>query len=278
MRNERASHAHHGDTRRFLPVRTVVSVTVPCRRSTEWQRAIKSTEKLVSAAGTRSRKYHLFDSELLGFSAIVHPTGLRAFAFTTGCGVVRGSSPSVAGPKGPSSSRENEQGCSAATSTPARIKIARLEEQRAAPRIPDLINLYIEQDLPHLSPRNASVKVSVLRKLVEPKWKRRLLADITPHDVARLLTRLPMVGPAPRRPRPSPAASGSSKAPSPRRSAPTASAKCSGRCSASRFGRGRCATTIRPRASFGAQRLAAQAGAEASGEPTMMRTDPAPKR
>ena len=68
--------------------------------------------------------------------------------------------------------------------------MARREEQRAAPRIPDLINFYVEQHLPRLSPRNASDQVSMLRNLVEPEWKTRLVADITPDDVARLPTKI----------------------------------------------------------------------------------------
>jgi integrase len=148
------------------------------------------TEKLIKAADLKSTKYHLFDSDLLGFSAVVHPSGLRAFClhywvqgrqrkFTIG----RWPEWSVVAARERAKvlRREIDAGDD---------PMARREAQRAAPRIPDLINLYIEQHLPRLSPRNASDQVSMLRNLVEPEWKTRLVADITPDDVARLLTKI----------------------------------------------------------------------------------------
>lgn len=150
----------------------------------------KLTEKLIKAAELKSAKYHLFDSDLLGFSAVIHPSGLRAFCLHYW---VQGRQRKLTIGRWPEWSvvaarerakvlrREIDAGDD---------PMARREVQRAAPRIPDLIDLYIEQHLPRLSPRNASDQVSMLRNLVEPEWKTRLVADIMSDDVARLLTKI----------------------------------------------------------------------------------------
>ena len=64
------------------------------------------------------------------------------------------------------------------------------EQGRDAPRFKDLIDRYIEEHLPHLAPTNASDQKSMLRKLVEPDWGNRLVAEITPSDVEKLLTKI----------------------------------------------------------------------------------------
>ena len=58
---------------------------------------------------------------------------------------------------------------------------------RDAPRFSDLIDRYAAEHLPHLAPLNASDQRSVLTKLVAPHWANKLVTDITPHDVAKLL-------------------------------------------------------------------------------------------
>ncbi|WP_255330021.1 hypothetical protein [Paracoccus albicereus] len=40
----------------------------------------------------------------------------------------------------------------------------------AAPRIPDLIDRYIETHTPNLAPTNRTDQISMLRKLVQPVW------------------------------------------------------------------------------------------------------------
>jgi integrase len=64
------------------------------------------------------------------------------------------------------------------------------EDSRAAPRVADLIERYIGEHVLSLAPRNAADQVSMLRKLVEPDWRNRLVAEITPADVERLLNRV----------------------------------------------------------------------------------------
>ncbi len=58
---------------------------------------------------------------------------------------------------------------------------------REAPRFKDMIDRYLVEHVPHLAPLNASDQRSVLTKLVAPLWANKLVADITPHDVAKLL-------------------------------------------------------------------------------------------
>jgi integrase len=58
---------------------------------------------------------------------------------------------------------------------------------RDAPRFKDMIDRYLVEHVPHLAPLNASDQRSVLTKLVAPLWANKLVADITPHDVAKLL-------------------------------------------------------------------------------------------
>jgi Protein of unknown function (DUF2924) len=54
----------------------------------------------------------------------------------------------------------------------------------------DLIERYSAEHLPHLSPTNASDQKSMLHKLVEPDWGNRLVAEIIPSDVEKLLTKI----------------------------------------------------------------------------------------
>jgi Arm DNA-binding domain/Phage integrase central domain len=64
------------------------------------------------------------------------------------------------------------------------------EQGREAPRFRDLIERYIDEHLPHLSPTNASDQKSMLRKLVEPDWGNRRVTEITSSDVEQLLTKI----------------------------------------------------------------------------------------
>ncbi|MFQ5439602.1 MAG: tyrosine-type recombinase/integrase, partial [Paracoccaceae bacterium] len=61
------------------------------------------------------------------------------------------------------------------------------EDLRAAPRFQDLIDRYAAEHLPHLARTNAADQRSMLTKLVAPHWGNRLVSEITPHDVEKLL-------------------------------------------------------------------------------------------
>src|SRR5690606_16625817 len=62
------------------------------------------------------------------------------------------------------------------------------EAGMTAPRIPDLIDRYIETHTPNLAPTNRADQISMLRKLVQPVWKHKLVEDITLEDVDKLLS------------------------------------------------------------------------------------------
>ena len=59
-------------------------------------------------------------------------------------------------------------------------------ELREAPRFSDMIDRYLVEHVPHLAKTNASDQQSMLTKLVKPHWGKKLVAEITPHDVAKL--------------------------------------------------------------------------------------------
>lgn len=79
-------------------------------------------------------------------------------------------------------------------------------ERRNAPTMSDLIDRYLKEHAAKLAPRSASDQTSLLRKLVEPEWGTRKVADITPEDVDRLLAKVSKGRPRPRKhpPKPSP--------------------------------------------------------------------------
>lgn len=145
------------------------------------------TEKLVKAAEPRARPYQLFDDEVLGFSLVVQKTGSRGFYLDY---TIRSR------PRRMAIGRWPDWSVVAARDRAKLLRrdiddgidpLAEREEIRAAPRISDLIDRYLREHAAHLAPRNASDQASMLRKLVEPHWKHRLVAEIEPADVERLL-------------------------------------------------------------------------------------------
>jgi integrase len=50
-----------------------------------------------------------------------------------------------------------------------------------------MIDRYLAEHVPHLAKTNASDQHAMLTKLVAPHWGRKLVTEITPHDVAKLL-------------------------------------------------------------------------------------------
>lgn len=72
-------------------------------------------------------------------------------------------------------------------------------EQRNAPTMSDLIDRYLKEHAVNLAPRSFSDRTSLLRKLVEPEWGSRKVAEITPEDVDRLLAKIAKGQPRPRK-------------------------------------------------------------------------------
>jgi len=144
-------------------------------------------EKMVKAAEPRSRPYQLFDDDVLGFSAVIQRTGSRGFYLDF---TIKGR------PRRMAIGRWPEWSVVAARDRAKQLRreiddgldpLAEREEARAAPRIPDLIDRYLREHAVHLAARNASDQASMLRKLVEPHWKHRLVAEIESSDVGRIL-------------------------------------------------------------------------------------------
>jgi len=63
----------------------------------------------------------------------------------------------------------------------------------------DLIDRYLGEHVPQLSPRNRSDQTSILRKIVEPEWGTRKATEITAEDVDRLLVKAAKGRPRPRK-------------------------------------------------------------------------------
>lgn len=148
----------------------------------------KLSEKIVKAAEPRPRPYQIFDEDVLGFSLVVQRTGNRGFALDY---TIHGRQRRMTIGRWP------EWSVTAARDRAKQLRrdidagndpLAGRQEARAAPRIPDLIDRYLKEHAVHLAPRNASDQESMLRKLVEPHWKHRLVAEIDATDVERVLS------------------------------------------------------------------------------------------
>lgn len=138
----------------------------------------KSTEKLVRAAEIRVKAWQIFDTEVLGLSICIYPSGSRSFMFdyrATGRQrrLTIGRWPewnvTAARERAKALRRDVDAGVG---------PLAEREETREAPHFPDLVERYLCEYAAHLAPLNATDQASVLKKLIEPYWKYRLVVDI----------------------------------------------------------------------------------------------------
>jgi len=152
---------------------------------------LRLNEKAVREAPLiKGRDYQVFDTDVRGFAICIYRSGNRAFTLDyRSAGRQRRMtigrwpewSTTAARERAKELRREIDAGAD---------PLGEREQGRDAPRFKDLIDRYIEEHLPHLAPTNASDQKSMLRKLVEPDWGNRLVADITSSDVERLLTKI----------------------------------------------------------------------------------------
>ncbi|MFD1798212.1 site-specific integrase [Paracoccus aurantiacus] len=147
----------------------------------------KLTEKLVRAAETRPKAWQVFDTDVLGLSICIYTSGSRSFMFdyrTAGrqrrftIGRWPEWSVTAARDRAKVLRREVDSGID---------PMAEREDAREAPRFPDLVERYLREHAAHLAPRNAADQESMLRKLIEPHWKHRLVTEIEAADVERVL-------------------------------------------------------------------------------------------
>ena len=145
------------------------------------------TEKLVRGLEPRHDDYQVFDSEALGLAVVVYPSGSRSFALSyrhkgRQRRFILGRWPEwsvvAARERAKLIRRDIDAG-----GDPQSERIA----DRAAPCVGDLIDRYIREHVPKLAPRNGADQVSMLRQLVAPHWQHRLVTEIAPADVERVL-------------------------------------------------------------------------------------------
>ena len=152
---------------------------------------LRLNEKSVrEAAPEPGRDYQIFDSEVRGFAICIYRSGNRAFTLDyRHAGRQRrmtlGRWPEWSTAAARERAKELRRDIDAG-GDPLGAK----EDGRDAPRFRDLIEHYSEVHLPNLAKTNASDQRSMLTKLVGPEWNNRLVTEITPYDVEKLLNRI----------------------------------------------------------------------------------------
>jgi integrase len=148
------------------------------------------TERVVKAAEIGTRKYVVFDQDCAGFGLCVYESGRKGFVLIYRMGGQQkrftiGTWPAwsviAARDEAKALKREIDRG---------EDPLGSRRSARTAPTVKELAERYIEEHLPKLAKTNASDQTSMLQKLVLPEWKGRMVADITPTDVDRLLTKI----------------------------------------------------------------------------------------
>lgn len=148
------------------------------------------SDRAIRKLEPRGTAYKVPDNEVAGLAIRVYPSGARSFWFDyTLRGRRRrmtiGSFPAWSTTAARERALELRRRVEAGDDP-----LAEKDADRAAPRVPDLIDRYEREHLPRLAARNAADQKSMLRKLVEPEWKARRVDEITPADVERLLGKI----------------------------------------------------------------------------------------
>ena len=147
----------------------------------------KSVREAEPAAG---RDYQIFDTEVRGFAICIYRSGGRAFTIDyRHAGRQRRMtigrwpewSTTAARERAKELRREIDAGGD---------PLGQKETGRDAPRVKDLIDRYVEAHLPKLAARNAADQKSMLGKMVLPDWGNKLVTEITPYDVEKLLNKV----------------------------------------------------------------------------------------
>ena len=152
---------------------------------------LRLNEKSVrEAEPAKGRDYQIFDADVRGFALCIYQSDSRAFTIDyRHAGRQRRMtigrwpewSTTAARERAKELRREIDAGGD---------PLGQKETGRDAPRFKDLIERYTEVHLPHLSALNASDQKSMLAKMVAPDWGNKLVTEITPYDVEKLLNKV----------------------------------------------------------------------------------------
>jgi hypothetical protein len=165
------------------------------------------TERAIKAMVPEiDRDVLVYDEEVTGFAICVYRSGRRAFVLRYRIAgrsrhLTIGSWPDCS----VTAAREEAKRLKRAVDA-GNDPLGNRIDHRNAPTMSDLIDRYLREHAVQLAPRSFSDRTSLLRKLVEPEWGTRKVADITPEDVDRLLAKISKGRPRPRKhpPKPSP--------------------------------------------------------------------------
>lgn len=158
------------------------------------------TERAIKAMVPQAdRDVLVYDDEVAGFAISVYRSGKRAFVLRYR---IAGRSRHFTIGSWP------DWSVTAARDEAKRLKreidaghdpLGKRMDDRNAPTISDAIDRYLKEHAVKLAPRSSSDQASLLRKLVEPEWGTRKVADITTEDVDRLLAKVSKGRPRPRK-------------------------------------------------------------------------------
>ena len=152
---------------------------------------LRLNEKSVrEAEPAKGRDYQIFDTDVRGFAVCIYRSGSRAFTIDyRHAGRQRrmtiGRWPEWSTTSARERAKELRREIDAGGDP-----LGQKETGRDAPRFKDLIERYTEVHLPHLSALNASDQKSMLAKMVAPDWGNKLVTEITPYDVEKLLNKV----------------------------------------------------------------------------------------
>ena len=151
---------------------------------------LKLNEKTVREAENLGRDYQIFDTDVRGFSITIYPSGNRAFTLDYRVGgrqrrMTIGRWPEwttvAARERAKDLRRDIDEGVD---------PLNQRENAREAPRVSDMTKRYLKEHTPHLAARNAADQHTIMGKLVEPDWSKKLVTEITKADVEKLLTKI----------------------------------------------------------------------------------------
>ncbi len=152
---------------------------------------VRLNEKVIKdAVPIAGRDFQIFDTEVRGFAVCIYRSGGRAFTLDyRHAGRQRrmtfGRWPNWSATAARERARELRREIDGGADP-----LAMRNQCREAPRVSDMIERYVEEHLPHLAVLNAADQRSMLARMVTPVWGSKLVSEITPYDVEKLLNKV----------------------------------------------------------------------------------------